>query len=175
MKTNVKKDAKRLIDFVNSVEPSGCFYTFGNGGSASIAEHMACDWMKGTDSKWVVVSLSSNGPLLSAIGNDMGYEYTCLAQLRWLPKAHFVVLISSSGNSPNIVKAAQWVKKSGMKLIGFSGFGGGKLKELSDCSISIDSTDYGVCEDYHSNVMHEVLSQLRAKARKSKGITCDRQ
>lgn len=164
MKTNVKKDAKRLIDFVRKIrsEPSPTFYIFGNGGSASIANHAACDWMKGTDGHWVVTSLSCNGSLLSAIGNDIGYEYTCVAQLRWLPAPEFLVLISSSGNSPNIIKAARWAQQAMVPIIGFSGFGGGKLKELVDCNISIDSTDYGVCEDYHSNVMHEVLRQLRA-------------
>lgn len=140
----------------------GTIYTFGNGGSASISEHMACDWMKGTDGLVRVVSLSSNGPLLSALGNDLGYENTCYSQLQWLLKpGDVVVLISSSGSSLNIVKAAEFAAEEGVLLIGFTGFTGGPLRLLSDISVHIDSTDYGVVEDYHSNVMHQVLRELR--------------
>lgn len=140
----------------------GRIYTFGNGGSASIAEHMACDWMKGTNGMFQVVSLSSNGPLLSAIANDCGYDQTCAKQLEWQANPEdIVVLISSSGKSENIVKAAEMALFLGCELIGFTGFSGGPLKELADISVHISSDDYGIVEDYHSTVMHQVLRDLR--------------
>lgn len=155
-------DGKRVADFIKGCINITNLYTFGNGGSASIAEHMACDWMKGTNGRFVVFSLSSNGPLLSAIGNDFGYENTCSAQLEWVAQRFdVVVLISSSGTSHNIVKAAKKAKEIGCKLIGFTGFTGGPLRELCDVSVHCDNYDYGVVEDYHSQVMHEVARQLK--------------
>ncbi len=164
MNDKIKRDAKRVV---KALRESNVIYTFGNGGSASIADHMACDWMKGTDGRLRVVSLSSNGPLLSAIGNDCGYEHTCVKQLQWLSDwvGDVLVLISSSGTSPNIVSAARYLRGGGSTVIGFSGnakkSGGGSLRALSTVSVHCDSEDYGVIEDYHSQVMHEVLRQMR--------------
>ncbi len=162
--TNIVNEIKKKF----SDHRSGVIYTFGNGGSASIADHMACDWMKGTYTNKPgckslrVISLSSNGALLSAIANDMGYEETGSRQIQWLADAwDIIVLISSSGTSKNIVKAAEEARRKGCILIGFTGFTGGSLKQWADVSVHCDSDDYGVIEDYHSNVLHEVARQLR--------------
>lgn len=158
----INSTAKKVVSFLR--KPHSTIFTFGNGGSASIAEHMACDWMKGSNGAFRVISLSSNGPLLSAIGNDLGYENTCYSQLDWLcTGGEIVVLVSSSGTSANIVKAAKFCKSAGIRLIGFSGFSGGPLRELADLSVHLDSADYGEIEDFHSNVMHEVYRIMRGK------------
>lgn len=136
---------------------------FGNGGSASIANHMACDWMKGSNGRIIMESLCANTALLTAIGNDMGYDETCAAQIRWTRKhiTNPVILISSSGSSKNIVKAAKLIRERERPLIAFTGFDGGPLKKLATTSVHIDSQDYGEIEDYHSQVMHEVARMLR--------------
>lgn len=164
MKTKIIGDAKRIIAFLDNRKITQ-LYTFGNGGSASIANHMACDLMKSTKGKYQVVSLSSNNALLSAIGNDLGYADTCREQIRLLgivEKNAALILISSSGTSPNIANAAIYASNWKIPLIGFTGFTGGVLKQVSDLSVHINSDDFGRVEDYHSQVMHEVVRQIRA-------------
>lgn len=147
-------------------------FTAGNGGSASIANHMACDWMKSTykpGKKAIrVISLASNTVLLTALGNDCGYDETFSRQLQWLAKSgHAVVLISSSGTSKNIVKAAEEAKRLGCKLVGFTGNAGnsdgGLLRKWADVSVHTPLTEYGQIEDFHSQVMHEIVRQLKEK------------
>lgn len=144
-------------------------YTFGNGGSASIADHMACDWMKSTyrpgKPNLRVISLVCCGPLMTALSNDYGYEETGSRQIQWLcDKGDTVVLISSSGTSKNIVKAAEEAKRKECTLIGFTGNAqnsdGGPLRKWADLSVHCESTDYGVIEDYHSQVMHAVVRAI---------------
>lgn len=157
----IKEDAKNVLNFIKKYKN---IYTFGNGGSASIANHMACDWMKSTKGRWTVTSLSSNGTLLSAIANDLGYQHTCAMQIDWHikdTKKDVLVLISSSGTSENVSKAAMAASCIGIPLVCFTGFTGGCLKRLANISVHIDSNDYGIVEDYHSQVMHEVVRQLK--------------
>ncbi len=158
MSTNFRRDARQALSLLKRGQT---IYTFGNGGSASIADHMACDLMKSTQGHFSVISLSSNGALLSAIGNDFGYEFTASKQIFWLDRENCAyILISSSGSSKNIIAAAKLIKFYGRPLVGFTGFDGGGLKELCDVSVHIDSKDYGEVEDYHSQVMHEMVRQV---------------
>jgi D-sedoheptulose 7-phosphate isomerase len=104
--------------------------------------------------------LSSNLPLISAVANDIGYEDTIVFQLCRLAKqGDIVILISSSGNSPNILKAAKWAVDYGVLVIGMTGFSGGKLKELSDISLHVPIKNYGVVEDCHQSLMH-IIAQF---------------
>ncbi len=139
----------------------------GNGGSAAIAEHLSCDWQKGVHvpggKSLKVHSLSSNMPLLTAISNDLGYDRSFSFQLELadLKADDVVVLISSSGKSENIVKAAQVAKSRGCKIIGLTGFSGGALKDTADVSLHVPFENYGVVEDAHQVIMH-VLAQYHA-------------
>lgn len=144
-------------------------YVAGNGGSAAIGDHLCCDWMKGTyvagKPTLKVHSLVSNTSLLTAIGNDFGYEKSYSAQLEMMgEKGDVAVLISSSGNSPNILAAAEAAHKKGMVVIGMSGFTGGKLKEISDVSLHVPVNNYGLAEDAHQALMH-VITQFLNKTR----------
>lgn len=136
----------------------------GNGGSAAIAEHLTCDIQKGCRAKrnLPVHSLSSNLPLISAIANDIGYEHIFSHQLdSWSPTTNdVVVLISSSGNSPNIIEAAKYASTRS-HVIGLTGFDGGKLRELADIPIHVDSNDYGHIEDCHSHIMHTMAHWIK--------------
>jgi D-sedoheptulose 7-phosphate isomerase len=159
MKTKIKKDAKK----VHQVLLEGPnVYTFGNGGSCAIANHMAVDWTKNSGFELGVMSLCANAAMLTMIANDYGFEHTCSKQLLPLANNSVLVLISSSGNSKNIVAAAKAAQSFGIEVLGFTGFDGGELKKLSDVNVHIDSKDYGVVEDYHCNVMHEVARMLRS-------------
>ncbi len=142
----------------------GRVFVAGNGGSAAISEHLSCDWQKGVhitgQSCLKVHCLTSNTALLTAIANDYGYDqvFSFQLELAELKAEDLVVLISSSGNSENIVKAATLAQKRQCQIIGLSGFSGGKLASLATVSLHVPFENYGVVEDAHQVIMH-VLAQ----------------
>ena len=132
----------------------GTVFVAGNGGSASVSEHLSCDFAKGAGLR--VISLVSNTAQLTALANDEGYERIFAEKLR-LHRAcmrDLLILISSSGNSPNILCAMEYARKGSISVIGLSGFGGGRLRAECDVSLHISAENYGVCEDAHSVLMH---------------------
>lgn len=143
----------------------GRIFAAGNGGSAAITLHLGCDWQKGVHTSGHstphVNCLAANPALLTAIANDFGYEKSFAFQLEManLKAKDLVVLISSSGNSENILQAAQYTKSKGAKVIGLTGFSGGKLKQFADISLHIPFDNYGLVEDCHQVLMH-VLAQF---------------
>ena len=133
----------------------------GNGGSLAIAEHLCCDWTKGiqhSDKPFLKVqSLCSSGPLTTAISNDLSYADVFSEQVKmFCEKGDVLILISSSGNSANVCKAADAAHSRGLKTVTFTGFTGGKLKEMSDLNIHVSVSNYGVVEDVHQMIMHIV-------------------
>jgi D-sedoheptulose 7-phosphate isomerase/D-glycero-D-manno-heptose 1,7-bisphosphate phosphatase len=141
-------------------------FSCGNGGSASIANHFQCDHVKGvrggTDLRTRVQSLCTNVEILSAIANDIGYDEVFDYQLQSLARpGDVLVTVSSSGRSPNIVRALQWCAENGLQTIALSGFTGGPSRELATVSIHVDSTNYGVVEDAHQACMHLLAQYVR--------------
>ena len=129
-------------------------FVMGNGGSAATASHIATDWSKTAEraGKPLIrcMSLNDNLPFMTAIANDLGYDEVFVRQLEnLLNRDDVVVIISGSGNSPNVIKAAKFAKKRGAVTIGMTGFAGGKLRKLVDICLHIDSDQYGVIEDLH--------------------------
>lgn len=129
-------------------------FVIGNGGSAATASHIATDWSKTAqrNGKRLLrcMSLTDNVPFMTAIANDLGYDQVFARQLEnYLRRGDVVVLISGSGNSANVVKAAKFARKSGAVTIGMTGFSGGKLRRLVDICLHVDSDQYGVIEDLH--------------------------
>lgn len=136
----------------------------GNGGSASISDHFSCDHLKGARTNTAmrprVLSLSSNTALLTAIGNDLSFERIFEYQLASVATAGDVlVAVSSSGNSPNILRAVETAQSLGLKTIGFVGFDGGKLSRAADLVLHARVANYGAVEDAHQALMH-VLAQF---------------
>ena len=138
-------------------------FVAGNGGSAATAITMANDIgfdiikKTGTYKPFKVFSLADNSSVLTAIANDVGYENIFINQLKiHFQKGDLIILISASGNSPNIVKAANWVKQNGGEVIGFLGFNGGKLNKICDVKIHVKSLEgeYGPVEDAHLIINH---------------------
>jgi phosphoheptose isomerase len=141
-------------------------FVIGNGGSAAVAEHLCCDWTKGTNCMGYPViatrSLTSNNALYSALANDYGFEHVFDTQVEFFASAGDVLIaISSSGNSPNVLNAVARAKELGVFVAGFSGFTGGKLAEVADASIYVATHNYGIVEDAHQAVMH-ILAQYIA-------------
>jgi phosphoheptose isomerase len=141
-------------------------FSCGNGGSASIANHLHCDHIKGvgtaTDLRPRVTSLSTNVELFSAIANDIGYEDVFRYQLQALAgPGDVLIAISSSGRSANIVRAVSWARDRGVRTIAVTGFGGGDARALAEVAIHVESVNYGVVEDMHQAVMHGLAQYIR--------------
>lgn len=144
---------------------NGKLYIIGNGGSAATASHMANDLSVGLKLREIrnfnVESLSDNSSICTAIANDIGYENIFYAQLKnKLTKDDILIAISCSGNSSNILKAAEYAKRIGATVIGMTGFEGGKLKEIADIKFHINTNkgEYGLVEDMHMILDHIIYS-----------------
>lgn len=141
----------------------------GNGGSAAITEHMSCDHTKGvamdTNLLPFMIPLQSNVSLCTAIANDIGYEHIFSKQIEWYPQdtPFGVLVISSSGNSPNIINALYAARNRGAPTMAMVGFDGGLAKIISDASIHVKSNNYGVVEDAHQILMHSMAQSIRIK------------
>ena len=114
------------------------------------------------------ICLTSNIGYMTAIANDNYYSLIFKEQLVNLASPNdILILISSSGNSPNIIEAANYAKEHGLVVIGITGFSGGKLKEVADYSAHIEFDGYEVCEDVHSVFGNFLVSYLREHSKNS--------
>lgn len=142
-------------------------FILGNGGSASTASHFACDLAKGTIDlknanfrRFRAMSLTDNIALITAIGNDISYEDIFVEQLKnHLNPKDVVIVITSSGNSPNVLRAIEYASKRGATTIGLLGFNGGKAKDLVNISMVVSSRNCGISEDFHMIIVH-ILTQI---------------
>jgi len=162
-------------------EKDGQIFIMGNGGSASTAAHFVCDLVKGTivegKKRLRVVSLVDNVPLVSSWTNDSGFGSIFVEQLKpWLRVGDVLIGISVHGGSgrgeagpwsENLVKAMNLAKERKAKIIGFSGFDGGAMKEMADVCITIpiNSEPLGtpLVESFHVALHHLVCSALKQK------------
>jgi phosphoheptose isomerase len=141
-------------------------FACGNGGSAAIANHLQCDHVKGvrttTDLAPRVVSLSANIELITAIANDMTYEDVFTYQLQSQSgPGDVLIAVSSSGRSPNIVRALTWARDHDLRTIALTGFDGGGAKAVAEVTIHVDGTNYGIVEDLHQAIMHGLAQYIR--------------
>ena len=162
----------RVVDVFQEARADGRqILLIGNGGSAATASHMACDLGKGTVNyadpsftRFRVLSLADNNALMSALGNDISFDDVFAEQLRILMRERdVVVLISASGNSPNLLRAVEYARTRGAVTVGLLGFGGGRLRDLVDIPLVVSSRNYGISEDFHLIVQH-VLTQYLKRA-----------
>ena len=141
----------------------GRIYICGNGGSAATASQFQNAFKKGV-SEYIEVPfrfhcLNDNVATLMAIANDIGYEEVFRFQLRNnLEENDVLVAISGSGNSPNVIRAVEYAKEQGCKIIGLTGFSGGKLREISDISLHASVNSMQVTEDIHMIFDHLMMS-----------------
>lgn len=160
------KSIGSIIDLLESTqEKGGIVYIIGNGGSAATASHMANDLSIGLKRRGIrkfnVISLADNCSVGTAISNDIGFENLFYMQLEdVINKKDLLISISCSGNSPNIIKAVNYAKEKDVKIVGCTGFDGGKLKALSDVYFHVDTPkgEYGLVEDMHMILDHIIYS-----------------
>lgn len=136
-------------------------FVFGNGGSAANASHFVTDLGKGSSDKtwrrFRCMSINDNTPWISALGNDYSYDDIFTRQLmNFARKGDIAFIMSVSGNSPNLVKAALWAKENGLLVIALVGGRKGKLAEIADIPVVVDDTHYGRVEDAHMGICHMV-------------------
>ena len=177
-----KLDPGAISAFVDELEDAhkngNTVYVIGNGGSAATASHMANDIgvdvykKSGIPQAFRILALTDNNSVMTAIANDEGYDNLFLNQL----KIHYrtgdkLIAISASGNSLNLVKAAEWVRGKKGKVIGLLGFDGGKLKNICDIVINVETpkNEYGPVEDIHLIIDHFVATWLQYKRAKQTG------
>jgi D-sedoheptulose 7-phosphate isomerase len=154
-----------ICSFEETIQNKSRIFIIGNGGSSATASHMVNDLGAGLRRRnlrnFDVLSLNDNSPVVSAIANDIGYENIFFMQMKGLLNpADVIVAISCSGNSPNIVKAVDYAKKIGCKVIGLTGFDGGQIKQKSDICfhINVPNGEYGLVEDAHMILDHIIYS-----------------
>jgi phosphoheptose isomerase len=159
-------------------EAGGTVYACGNGGSASISNHLACDHGKllATDTGLTphIHSLASNVEVITAIANDIDYSEVFVHQLKLLAgPGDALVTISSSGDSENVVKAAAWAGENGLSVISMTGFEGGRTAGLAHVNLHVTANNYGVIEDVHQSLMH-LLGQFMRQKRMSADLITQR-
>jgi len=148
---------------VKAYESERVVYTFGNGGSASLASHLACDLGKGTaycngGKRFRVLALTDNLITLTAWANDSSYEDIFSEQLRNFVQPQDVAFaISGSGNSKNVLNALQVARDAGATTLGISGFQGGQMKSLCDICVVVPSNNMQIIEDVHLAMAHSIF------------------
>lgn len=143
---------------VEALHAGGKLLFAGNGGSAADAQHWAGELVSRFyyDRPGLpAIALTTDTSILTAIGNDYGYDYTFARQVEALGREGDVfVAISTSGNSANIIRAAEAARERGVKVIGFTGQGGGKLAPLSDICFRIPSSETPRIQEGHEFIGH---------------------
>ena len=143
-------------------------FIIGNGGSAATASHFACDLAKGATvsgkRRVRAISLTDNVALMTAIGNDLGYDRLFTEQIANLAgEGDVLVAISASGNSPNILDTLRWARENGVVTVGVLGFEGGEAAKIADHVVIAESRNYGFVEDFHLIFEHARSQWFRQK------------
>jgi len=166
-KIDPEKLGEVITTFIEAFKSGNTIYVVGNGGSAATASHMQADFRFFVRyfSKFrpKIIALTDNVPMITAIGNDNNFDDVFVEQMRGQFVAGDVLIaISASGNSPNLVKAAEFANELGGKTIAFVGFLGGKLNEISTVPLYTPNPkgDYGPIEDVHMILNHVIVNYL---------------
>jgi D-sedoheptulose 7-phosphate isomerase len=163
-------DAGEIGRFVETLlaarERGATVFFIGNGGSAATASHFANDLSIGTNSylkPFRALSLTDNVPIVTAVGNDFGYEEIFVRQLRVLGKGGDVLVgISASGNSPNLLRAMEYAHSAGITTVAITAFDGGQMKRVASQGIHVPTgpKEYGPAEDAHMVLDHLIGAYL---------------
>ena len=157
---------QKCLDLVSkTISDNKKIITCGNGGSASTASHYITDWNKmynlATGKKFRGLALTDNVGLITAYGNDISYDDVFAGQIDTLmDKGDLLVVVSGSGNSPNILKAIEAARSAGGKILGVLGYDGGKAMPLCDEVFHTYCWDMQICEDIHLSFGHLAMKTI---------------
>ena len=163
-------DAREIGQFIETLldarERGATIFFIGNGGSTATASHFANDiaiWTNSYEKPFRAISLTDSNAIITAVGNDFGFEEIFVRQLQVLGRAgDVVVAISASGNSPNLIRAFDYAKSIGIKTVAITAFDGGKMKQMADEGVHVPTApkEYGPAEDAHMVLDHLVGAYL---------------
>jgi D-sedoheptulose 7-phosphate isomerase len=166
-RVDTRQMAALIEDLQRAYDADQQVFILGNGGSASTASHMACDLAKTvlgklpdkTMKRFRVMSMTDNVSLITALGNDLGFEHIFTEQLQlFARRGDLLIVITGSGNSPNLVRAVELAREMGLRTAGFLGFDGGKVMPLLDTPVLVPDFSYGYVEDLHMIFDHLVTA-----------------
>ncbi len=152
-----------------ALRAGGTLFFAGNGGSAADAQHLATEYVvryQTTRPALRAVALTTDTSLLTACANDMGFDEVFARQVEALARAGDVLsLHSTSGESPNVIRAAQAAKARGVTVVAFLGRSGGQLKALTDLALVVPSEDTARIQEIHLAIEHVICSMVEDRLR----------
>jgi D-sedoheptulose 7-phosphate isomerase len=165
----------RMVDVIwRGYEQGRTLFLFGNGGSAALASHFACDIGKGTIAgkrrRLKTVALTDNVALITAWANDKAYDAIFAEQLESLTdKGDIVLAISGSGNSPNVIRGLEAARRLGAETLVLTGFEGGRAKALAALCLVVPSDSMQLIEDAHLCATHAIFLAIRQRMMQTNG------
>ena len=165
----------RMVEVVwRGYEEGRTLFLFGNGGSAALASHFACDIGKGTIAgkrkRLKTVALTDNVALITAWANDKAYDAIFAEQLENLAeKGDIALAISGSGNSPNVIRGLETARRIGAETLLLTGFEGGRAKPLANLCLVVPSDSMQLIEDAHLCATHAIFLAIRQRMMQTNG------
>ena len=181
LRRGIETQRKMLRETVGAIEAAalalvdtyykrgGIVYTFGNGGSAADAQHIAGELLCMLRTNHLfdfrlplpAHALTTDASVMTAVANDLGYEFVFSRQLEALARPEDLVIgLSTSGNSPNVVNALELTRRRGIQSIAFTGRDGGKLRELADIIVRIPADDVTHIQEGHVAAFHSMCDVM---------------
>ena len=164
-------EIENFISILNNARKNGNnIYIMGNGGSALTASHFCCDFNKGASygvedkKRFKFICLNDNIATMMAYSNDVSYDDVFVEQLKnFLQPDDVVIGISGSGNSKNVLKAIEYANENKAVTVGLTGYSGGRLREISSCSVNTNVNDMQISEDIHMMLCHMIMQIVSEK------------
>jgi len=159
-----------LVDrYEVALRGGGTLFFAGNGGSAADAQHLATEYVvryQTTRPALRAMALTTDTSLLTACANDLGFDEVFARQVEALAEpGDLLVLHSTSGESPNVIRAAQAAKARGVTVVAFLGKGGGQLAELADVALVIPADDTARIQELHLAIEHVICDLVEDRLR----------
>jgi D-sedoheptulose 7-phosphate isomerase len=155
----MEEEMDRALEMVQAtVDAGGTLFFCGNGGSAADAQHMATEYVvryMRNRRAYPAIALTTDTSLLTAAGNDLGFENVFARQVEALARqGDLLVIHSTSGNSPNVLRAAETARAKGVRVLAFSARDGGALRALADHNVVIPTTRTDRAQELHLCIEH---------------------
>ena len=156
---------ERALDMVrDTVSAGGTLFLCGNGGSAADAQHIATEYVvryMRDRRAYPAVALTTDTSLLTAAGNDLGFDSVFERQVEALARRGDLLIVhSTSGNSPNVLRAAQAARAKGARVLAFSARDGGSLRDIADHSVVIPTTRTDRAQEMHLCIEHLICEYV---------------
>ena len=163
-----RKNIRKVIDLLyETLKNGGKIVIFGNGGSAADAQHLAAEFvvrLKINRKAYPAIALTTDSSILTACANDFGFDMVFQRQVEALGrKGDVAIAISTSGNSQNVVLAVETAKKNKMKVVGFTGEGGGRMKGKCGILVDVKSNNTMRIQETHITFFHMICDAVETK------------